>query len=220
MASYTINGRDYTNKEAIIADVQPLLNRPSGSEIVGDDFAFLLDLFARHPSAERKIGVGIARIWVRVVAYNTKGFVLERIDGTQEDISYRQCIRPLTQASKAKHAMRRAISDQVLDAKWLILPSHTSTAICPVSGEVMSYHTAHVDHTPPRTFAWLAEQFLGHHGIAYEDIPLIPDSGGIGWLMRSDWRDAWTQFHFVNANLRVISAAANLALAAEQSRKR
>lgn len=213
MPSYTVGGLTFTTKEALAAHVQAILRSYSaGARVNDEDAAFLADLLLRHPSADEKIGVGIAAFYVMNVAYGSKGFILERLDGTRTDWSYRQCIRPFTYASKVKHALRVAVADQVLAAKRITFPDHEVVTTCPITGQAMTYHDAHVDHIPPDTFAALVERFLDTYQVILDDVVILPAPSGISWVLADDWAAVWSAFHQQHARLRVISAHANMRL--------
>lgn len=211
MAEYIVNGLTFISKEALTSHVQAILRFYRPGEVLSiEDTAFIADLLLRHPRAEEKIGVGIARIRVTRVKFDATGFILDRLDGTAIDFSYRQCIRPTNQATKAKLAFRRAIEGQVLAVKAAAMPGHGATIACPVTGEVVGWDEAHVDHEPPLTFAVLLAQYLAEREMPIADVPLLPAPDGIGWMLRHDWAADWTLWHEDHAALRVVSRHANL----------
>ena len=55
-------------------------------------FEALLELLKMHPSADKKIGVGIKEFMVDSDGHGGKCFHLIRQDGTKEDFSYLQCL--------------------------------------------------------------------------------------------------------------------------------
>lgn len=221
MAEYIVNGLTFTSKEALGAHVQGILRSyRSGQTVEAEHATFLADLLLRHPHAEVKIGAGVAGFRVMRLAFNTNGFVVERVDGTSEDFSYRQCIRPTNHASKVKYALRRAIADQVIAAKQAVFPDRFATVACPLSGEPICYSGSHVDHVPPDTFAALVQQFLLERRETFDDIPLRPSPDGIGELLTDEVAADWSAWHRQHAHLRVVSAAANLQLASDLARVR
>lgn len=210
---HIVNNQTFPTKEALAQYVQSILRSyRAGQQVHVEHAAFLADLLLRHPSADEKIGVGIAGFRVVKLAFNTNGFVVDRIDGTSIDFSYRQCIRPFTYASSVKFAMRRAIADQVIAYKQEVWPDRDATSRCPITGEIMTYTDAHVDHIPPKTFAALTEQFLAFHGVTFGDIALLPAPNGIGHILTDEWQRQWSEWHCEHAELRVISAYANTRL--------
>lgn len=210
-AAFIVNGQTFITKHALAAHTQAILQSYRPGEVLSvEDTAFVADLLLRHPRADEKIGDGIARIRVARIKFNATGFVLDRIDGTTIDFSYRQCIRPLTHASRARQAFRRAVEDQVLAVKAAAIPAHGATIVCPVTGEVVGWEQAHVDHAPPATFAALLARYLGERDATLDDVPLVPSPDGIGWLLAEDCAADWAQWHQRHARLRVVSRHANL----------
>jgi hypothetical protein len=211
--TYTIAGILFTRKADMEAHTREILHRyRPGMRLDLIDEAFVVDLLLRHPSADTKIGTGVAAIWVQRLGFGSQGFVVERTDGTIIDFSYKRCIRPVTHASRVKFAMRRAIADQIIAVKQTIFPDRWITAICPITGEEMTYHNAHVDHEPPATFAALVQAYLDEMGVTFDDIPVEGAPDGIGTIIPDGWVRHWAAWHYEHAQLRVISAYANLKL--------
>lgn len=209
----TVNGTTFPSKAELEAYTKALLRRyKPGQQLDMFDQAFMTDLLLRHPSADEKIGCGVASISVERMGFNTQGFMLTRVDGTRIDFSYKQCIRPFTHASKIKFALRRAIVDQVLDVKEQVFPGPFVIAQCPVTGKPMEYHEAHVDHEPPLTFAALVEAWMAERGLTFDDIPTHAPADGIGAAIPDAIAADWAEWRRCHARLRVISAYANLHL--------
>ena len=211
--TYIVNGQFFSTQRDLEQYTQALLrNARMGARLEGNDAAFMADLLERHPSAERKIGCGVAAIWVRSNGKFGRGFWLERHDGTWEDFSYKQCLRPFTHASKCKFAFRRAIDAQVIACKSAVFYADGMELPCPITSQPMTWETAHVDHQPPRTFAALLEHYMERRGLSFDDIALEEAPGGIGKMLPPNIAEDWAQFHADHAVLRVISAEANLKL--------
>lgn len=216
--SYTIADRFFASQKELVAYVSALLRSAHPPmRLTGDDAAFMGDLLLRHPSADRKIGCGVAAIWIKRNCHDNpyavfgNGFYVERTDGTFIDFSYKQCIRPFTHATKAKFAFRRAIDDQTLAVKKVAFRD-SEVLICPVTDEPITWETAHVDHEPPLTFAALLADYCGERGIDLNTIELYEPRSGIGKLLPPDIEMDWADWHRARACLRVISADANVRL--------
>lgn len=211
--TYVINGHHFDTQRALQQYVSAFLHahRPP-YKCTADEAAFMLDLLERHPSADTKIGIGVRAIWILGNGKFGNGFYVERIDGTREDFSYKQCLRPFTHASKCKFAFRRAIDEQVLAVKMTVFRTGDEVLPCPITGERMTWDTAHVDHEPPRTFARLLETYLDKRGLTFDDIALVEAPGGIGKALPRDIAGDWSAWHARYAKLRVISADANVRL--------
>lgn len=212
--SYTIAGRHFATQKDLASYVSAML-RDYGQHVpvrlMHEDEAFIGDLLLRHPSVDRKVGCGVAAIWIRRNGAFGNGFYVERTDGTLIDFSYKQCIRPFTQASKAKFAFRRAIDDQVLAIKKAVF-YNAGQIVCPVTNEVITWETAHVDHEPPLTFAALLAEFCTLRAIDLDTIDLYEPKTGIGKLLPPAIEADWSLWHRDRARLRVISAEANMNL--------
>lgn len=217
--SYTIAGRTFDTQKDLVAHVQTILRSYTApARLEGDDAAVMSDLLLRHPRAEDKIGVGIAAIWIRRFqrhdagrVFSANGFFVERIDGTFADFSYKQCIRAQTNATKAKFAFRRAINEQVIAIKKAAFATHAQV-LCPVLCEPITWDTAHVDHEPPLTFAALLMDYCAERDIDLDTIELYEPKDGIGKLLPPNIETDWAAWHQERAQLRVISAEANVKL--------
>lgn len=210
--SYTIAGHMFDTQKDLVAHVQSILrSHPAPTRLSGDDAAVMSDLLLRHPRAERKIGVGVEAIWVRRNAGGFgSGFFVERKDGTCIDFSYKQCIRPQTNATKAKFAFRRAIDSQVIAVKRGVFIDPQGHITCPVTGESITWEDSHVDHEPPNTFAVLLTEFCELRNIDLDTIELYEPKNGIGKLLPPRVEADWAEWHRQHAILRVISAEANM----------
>lgn len=211
--TYIVNGRTFATQLELQQHTQAILRRyRPPAQLAGDEAAHMADLLERHPSADTKIGCGVRAIWIRSNGKFGSGFYLERIDGTMEDFSYKQCLRPFTHASKCKFAFRRAIDDQVIAVKSQAFYADNMVLRCPITDEPMTWETAHVDHIPPRTFAALLERYLAAYNLEYDDIELVEAPRGIGKALPAGLAAHWASWHAQEADLRVISAEANLRL--------
>ena len=206
---YIVGGMTFTTKQALEVYVKSILRGAELGRLASDDEAFMADLLTNHPSADVKIGAGIRSIRVGRNGYNARGFFVTRIDGTEVDFSYKQCIRPFTHATKVKFAFRRAIEDQTLAVKQAVFPNRSASITCPITGEPITFSSAHVDHEPPHTFKALLETYLSERGWTYDDIPLIEPRDGVGKELSDDLAFDWGIWHRLHARLRVISAYAN-----------
>lgn len=211
--TYEIAGHTFETQKDLVAHVQAILRRYSApARLEGDDAAVMGDLLLRHPRAEEKIGVGVAAIWIRRnLGGFGNGFFVERNDGTSVDFSYKQCIRPQTNASKAKFAFRRAIDTQVIAVKRDTFGPY-DVLTCPITGEPMSWDTAHVDHEPPLTFAALLAEYCELRGVDLDTLELFEPRSGIGKILPIAIEQDWAAWHEARAKLRVISAEANIKL--------
>lgn len=181
--------------------------------LVGADHDFVLALFARHPQADEKIGVGIARI-VRVLdAWGVKALALEQIDGSDTDISWVRCIDETTPESYVLSAFRREIDDQRIAAKSAAFAA-SDPHRCPLLGIYVRWDEADVDHEAPDTFLALARRFCDAEGIALASIETDGWKDGEQKKLLRDRALAarWQEFHRTHARLRVLSSKAHRSL--------
>jgi len=171
-----------------------------------EDIAFLVELLARHPAADSKIGCGVDHLEIRQTRYKTPGFWLVRCDGSETDFSYRVCISGAqSHRTLVLAALRCGVADQILDFKTATL---SAGARCPLSGEPLD-EKCHVDHTPP--FTELAAEFVAANG-GFEAIAIAPSEDGmIGRkLVDDNIRQRWAQFHRERATLCLLTPGANI----------
>lgn len=211
--SYIIAGHTFETQKDLVAHVQQILRRyMAPARLEGDDAAVMGDLLLRHPRADIKVGIGVAAIWIRRNSGGFgNGFFVERVDGVFVDFSYKQCVRPQTNATKAKFAFRRAIDTQVIAVKKDAFDT-VSRLYCPITGEPMLWETAHVDHEPPLTFAALLAEYCALRGVDLDTLELYEPRSGIGKLLSPAMEADWAAWHKERAILRVISAEANMKL--------
>lgn len=191
-----------------------LLNQnPIGHLFDNEDHAFLVSIFENHPSYNMKLGAGIASITTaRHEVYGTKVFILNRIDGSQSDISYIQCFDGAsTKKRDIKLAMRSAISHIVMAFKNKIV---FGVSRCEVTGDVLMRDNCHIDHYD-LTFNELAERFIAIYGVDYL-YQFTNDTGG-DMVMNVSFCHSRTEqdfirFHNENTHLRAVTKYANLSI--------
>jgi hypothetical protein len=205
-----VGDETFASKEAIRLRVQELLRR--GYRVIDgpEEEKFLLALFARHPSAAEKIGVGISRIRVvRVLPFGTSGFEIERLDGTRTDISYKECLTPSKPAFWFSQSCRSAVVDQIQDAKQQAFLGAAELS-CPVTGERITWDSCQVHHEEPWEFEKIVASFIADRSI---DPSAIEYDGGDGVTVSRFVDDSlsrdFAEFHRARASLRVVSRIAN-----------
>lgn len=91
--SVEIAGHHFPRKMDALAFLKVMLNRyRPGDTVSAEDGVFLLAALKRHPEASIKIGCGVRGFEVRSADYGTQCFWILRIDGSEEQFSYKFCI--------------------------------------------------------------------------------------------------------------------------------
>lgn len=210
--TYEIADEVFQSKQGVIDRVRKLLQRLGSVD--ENDESFVMGLLARHRSAAQKIGAGVQRVEVRVVApYKTHGFYIVRVDGTGTDFSYKECLTPSTPMQKFVAACRTAVLAQrnaVRDAAF----ADSRLIKCPITGEPITRETGHVDHPAPWTFDAIVEAFVQSNSIDVATVPLA--GGGDNETQQSFANEGMTHafgaFHKERAKMRVVSRRANLSV--------
>lgn len=206
---FRIGSREYRSKEAAKVAIRQVLYRYQlGASVAQADHEFVADLLRLHPDADRKGGVGIARFEVCRNG-GTRGFWVIRTDGSETDFSYLECLRASSHQEKVRGAMRSAIveqRDQFRDQAFA-----AGVVTCAITGVLLTEANCHVDHFNP-TFEQLADEFVVGEG-GYEAVDVVSEDGMIGSrLVDPQLQRRWQEFHGSRAQLRLVSAQANLSL--------
>jgi predicted 3-demethylubiquinone-9 3-methyltransferase (glyoxalase superfamily) len=208
----------YPTREAARQAISALLHgTPLGQTLDPPAERLLRSLIARHPSASAKIGPGIA--WISVQATPGFGqrpcFMIHRVDGTEIDVSYRQCLRPSTQREDVAWCARQLISAQIVAYKARSTRDD-GRRVCALTGQVLAAEDVEIDHQPPATFQHLWHTFLAEHAWTEDALWCAPRRGGIGHeLMPTNVACAWQAYHARYAVLRPLSRQAHRALLPE-----
>lgn len=179
----------------------------------GPDLRFVLALLDRHPNADVKVGAGVESIIVRrnPVYRQTRGFHIFRVDGTDTDFSWVECLNPTPHAKKVARALRALIEPQTMAFKQRFFD--TQPHVCALTGESISFVGSHVDHVPPLTFEYLVSAFCSDYGIDINTVPLrdeLADNKYVDVIDDDLIAVRWTDYHAAHAVLRVVSRLGNL----------
>ena len=214
MAKFKIGDAWFRTKGAAKRDIKGLLkcysNVPGNVAEVGA--SLLMDLLKMHPEAEQKIGVGVASFNVRKnPPYNTPGFWITRIDGSETDFSYLACFNAPTVEQDAKAAFRAEVDAQVFEFRRDTFGSGREVR-CSVTGEVLEFAGSHVDHIVP--FREILSKFITVDGLDLSTTEVEPTSDGetLNRLVDRDMAKRWFDYHMEHATLRMVTAFANLSL--------
>jgi hypothetical protein len=92
----TVNRQVFQKKGDLTIHMRSLVGKyPIGDFLTTEDLAFCLSLFESHPSYPYKLSPGVERIQVLVQEKGTVGFQIYKSDGTNDDISWTECVRNL-----------------------------------------------------------------------------------------------------------------------------
>lgn len=218
--SLTVNGETFRTKDSLIAHIRAMLARyRDGQQLDMFDQAFMLDLLKLHPHHDQKVGCGVSHVFVDsnpiYPGNRSRGFYLVRHDGSRTDFSYKECLSPSSDDNKVFAAMRVAIEPDILAFKNRIFGT-ASTVRCPVTGEQLTFTTAHVDHRSPKTFQNLVMMFLRQEGKELADVE-VDETSTYDMMFQDRLADRqleqrWCMFHNDHADLEVVSKTANLSV--------
>lgn len=224
----------FPSKVALRLHVKEILHRSRPHPwLDGEDLVFLTTLLREHhPAAERKVGPGVKGIWVGPNEYGQPTFFLQRVDGTTTDFSYLKCISPPTERLDFERACRCAVDPQTYAFKLAAFAAGPQL-VCPVLRISIVISEAHVDHAPPITFKNLISHFCDQEHIRWTgsgkrdwwaskwaskrhqspvDASVVNGADGSMTYRLVDraLEARWIDFHQQHAELRVVSARANL----------
>ena len=196
--------------------------RPLNAPLRGHDVIFVWQALRLHPEYEVKVGCGLKTIWIKpAVGYpKSRGFFVERQDGTFANFSLSDCINPLSVERLVAKAMRKAIWYQIIEFRDSVFDK-TDSVICPFTGKTLTRHDCHIDHAPPYTFEVIKQKFLSENKLTPDDVKLRSTVGDGN--RGSDFADEallhlWTRFHRQHATLRVVSQSANLTIVKDMAK--
>lgn len=211
-------GVEFKTKKALLDYTKKIKNSYSPGESVEEkDIPFLLDLIEYHPETNKIVGNGVEGF---KVDYSPSGwgdicFWVKRLDGSEGFFSYHKCIESKSKISQIASVMRLSVKSQIDDFRQKTFFEKKSIP-CPITGEIITYKSCHVDHAHPATFEILRNGFLLLHKSkkrfqSIDDIKLIGNPDGVGQVFAdSDLMSDWVEYHRKYAKLRCVSVSANL----------
>jgi hypothetical protein len=209
---YLINGKPFKSLDEMKKHFRRILdNATIGLDLPEDQFLDCIDFFRRHPEFDKKQGVGIKSVQVRInqVFFHPE-FWICRTDGTRTDISYRSCLSGKKRSRKEDFfsACRRAVADQVIAFKKNAF-AKSDVVRCALSGKMVTTADSEVDHKYP--FVLLVADFIEKNTIDIEQIA-IADKGD-GDVLTTFECDAfsqrWQDYHANNAELQIVCKQKN-----------
>ena len=208
-----IAGSEYRTKAALAEACRSIISQARDNlPLPENHIRFVTELFERHPEYLEKSSPGIAGFSVATDSRwgTTRHFIVQRIDGTSIDFSWKICIDGKLPERRINvlAAMRTAIANQILTFRQVSIKTGCQ---CPITGQSLSENNCHIDHSFPRTFLTLANEWLIEVGKSFKQIELVRSMDGYGWnLSDSEQTASWQSFHRSNASLRAVSPRANL----------
>jgi hypothetical protein len=209
MTTFIFGDQAFKTKKAAEEAIRTVLYKYQLNEdLCPEDAAFIVDVAAYHPEADRKLGSGVVGVVVmQVTDRPTRGFRLRRTDGSLEEFSFTKCLRPPSPRALALKALRCLVRDQVLEFKNTAFSTTTSIR-CPLTGEEVSSETCHVDHVVP--FIDLALEFAQARNIELAEMTTRPGVGPEVLLTDASVAAEWVAYHRERASLRIVSRRGNL----------
>lgn len=229
------NGRSWPSQKAATEYFRQIRDRyadrvPIDADQDHSDLLSLLERYdAAHHDDESKIGPGVDFFEVRTNYGSggpTRGFWVHRLNGTATDFSFPWAVRgePKPEAQLFSDACRAAVDHEMKAAKRRFFDTYADDAgrvVCELSGERISFETAHLDHAFP-SFGALVITFRAargwHSAVPVGVLTKPSDAQLTTTFLDPEVAEAFRVFHRGAATLRVISSFANLARAAGQRR--
>ena len=210
---YEVAGRVFRTKSQLEDATRAIVNGYEfGETVEGYNLTFLLDLFRRHKHHARKAGAGIASVSVHVNREwkTQRMLVINRTDGTSTDISWRECIYPVSAKQEFKKACRSAVAADVLCFKRMEF-GESDTVPCAITGDLVSWRDSHVDHECP-AFDAIVDEFVREFRLVPDAVALAGDGDNERVTVFADAKlaDRFRVFHNARAKLRIVSQRANL----------
>lgn len=215
--SYNIAGRKFDSKKSCQDFAKSILYSDTiGSVLSGGDLDYMLAFFQQFHSEwilKKAGGIKYIRRVKEPLYGKHRAFWIERLDGTETDISYIiHKIERRNYYNEFCQAMREVIKPQIDHFRIHFFKRNALGLVkCPISGKVLSIDDCHVDHYNP-TFKELIDQFLLEFNVKITP-DLFPNEEDC--QMYYDIKDEDLKFEFYvyhehRANLRILSKEANL----------
>ena len=200
----------YQTKAALVKEIRKIVRSYSNGTVLRKDDDWLMrQIFKRHREYAVKEGAGIKSIEVRTneAQSDTRGFWINRIDGTSVDISWPKCLNPEGEYTLETevHAAARCDVEHLIEKYW----EKPRTRVCILCGKPCLYWRAktHVASISP-SFKELMNSFLKEMGLTYDDI-IVESSDFRSSISDRRIREEWKAFYAENAVLDLVHATCN-----------
>lgn len=209
-----IGKKEFATKKDALNHYRNILNSYEfGETLYQADLVDILELLETHPKVKEKIGVGIEKIRIAKVKYNTKAFELVRFDNSTEYFSYTKRINaPKSDFTKFSEACRQAIQEDLRNVKLAYFDTFSKggQVKCQETGELSKYEDLNVDHRQPNTFSVIVDRFIEVYKIDIQKIEYFQVDGGSNELADEHLKQKFREYHKDKANLRIVKRNLNL----------
>lgn len=207
MKGIVIGQVKFDTKKAAVEFIRDFISKqPLETPLSVVSTIFVANLLEKHCHCAEKIGEGIHYFFVRVNEFHgrkNRGFWIKRIDGSEIDFSWVECLNPSTHKSRVLNALRAAVHADVYAVKERASAAGAGLIKCELSGEVLCTNQIDVHHATP--FIELASQFVGESWDSIQ-VDCGKEAGQIGdRLVCDDLKSRWIDFHNRNAVLQLVS---------------
>lgn len=201
-----INKRLFPTKRSALRFVSNFLQNTPRLE--PEDAAWLIrDVLSLHPRwAEKSKGM-------KGIAIKQQGrpgnnmFVIQKHNGTEEDISYRTCITKQNDRVDVTKALRFAVISDISEYRRHAFSNERTIPCADCNAPCENAHSTHIDHILP--FRTIVANFVSEENIDLNSIQ-THSSGTYRLISDIDLRMRWTDYHKKHATLRVMCARCNL----------
>lgn len=213
MATFCVGRRIFPRKSDAVDAVKAVLNGATlNRPLAGDDRELVQALLLMHPRADLKAAAGVAGIVVRQITYRPgiiqRCFHVIHPDGSETDFSYRQCFGMAPRDGGIAEAARYVVWPDIIAYKSARFGS-AETIPCDVTGSLVLFAEADVDHAPPWPFSRILREFLAIEGrpdLRDEGVRMVFADEGVG--------ERFKRFHDERAVLRVVYRPVNMSMGA------
>lgn len=209
-----IGNKEFATKKDALNHYKTILNSYHfGEPLNKGDFKDILELLETHPRVKEKVGVGIEKVRIAKLKYNTKSFELVRFDGSTEYFSYTKRINaPKTDFTKLREACRQAIQEDLRNVKLAYFERYSKKGQvkCQETGELSKYEELNVDHRQPNTFSIIVDRFIELKDLDLAKIEYSQIDGGPNELADRKLKEEFRKYHRDRANLRIVKKSLNL----------
>lgn len=209
-----IGEKEFATKKDALNYYKTILNSYEFGETLNkDDLKAILELLDTHPRVKEKIGVGIEKIRIAKVKFNTKAFELVRVDSSTEYFSYTKRINaPKSDFTKFREACRQAIQEDLRNVKLAYFDkfSKKGKVKCQETGELLKWEDLSVDHRQPNTFSVIVDRFIELNNLNIGEIKYFEIGGDMDEIADDELKEKFSQYHKDKANLRIVKKDLNL----------